>query len=260
MDFKQLIFLLAVVLIAIPAWSQRAIPAHGGQWVHDEAGVLSSGTVAQLESLLKAERDSTSNQIAVLVINSLDGDEISSYANRVFREWKLGQEKTDNGVLFVIAITDRKVRIEVGYGLEGNLTDLISSRIIRNEVAPNFRRGDYETGIAAGTMAIIQAISTSSGTITATGSSPKASRNTTKRVRRLELSGTCASPAICNDCVASSRNRVTALASTVTIGGLKVDACCGVVSATSTAGRTCASFTRSIAAFAALPAGSGKKS
>ncbi|MFM7329340.1 MAG: TPM domain-containing protein, partial [Bacteroidota bacterium] len=153
------LLLLPALLLASTAWSQHAIPSHEGRWVHDEAGVLSAGTVSSLESILKAERDSTSNQIAVLIIKSLEGDEISSFANRVFREWKLGQEKKDNGVLFVVAIDDRKVRIEVGYGLEGNLTDLISSRIIRNEVAPHFRRGDYENGIAAGTMAIVQAIS-----------------------------------------------------------------------------------------------------
>ena len=95
-------------------------------------------------------------------------------------------------------------------------------------------------------------------TITATGSSPNASRNTTKRVRTPELSGTCASPAMASDCVASARNRATALASTVTIGGSNAAARSGVVSATSTAGSTCASLTRSIAAIAAGPAGSGR--
>lgn len=138
--------------------AQRAVPPHGGVWVHDDANILSPAGKAQLEAVLKAERDSTSNQIAVLLIPSLEGDDIDDYANRVFHEWKLGDEKKDNGVLFLIALQDRKMRIETGYGLEGVLTDALSSRINRNEVAPYFRTGDYEGGVKAGVSAIIQAI------------------------------------------------------------------------------------------------------
>lgn len=154
--------LLITVWIAaysvFPLQAQRAIPPHEGRWVHDEAVVLQTETVGQLEDMLKAERDSTSNQIAVLVIKSLEGEDIEGYANRVFKEWKLGDEKKDNGVLFVVAMDDRRVRIEVGYGLEGQLTDLLASRIIRNEVAPAFRRGEMEAGIIQGTVAIIRTI------------------------------------------------------------------------------------------------------
>lgn len=146
------------VFAALPLKAQRAIPPHEGRWVHDDAGVLRPETIGQLEDLLKAERDSTSNQIAVLVIKSLEGEDIEGYANRVFKEWKLGDEKKDNGVLFVVAMDDRRMRIEVGYGLEGQLTDLYASRIIRNEVAPAFRRGEMETGIIQGTIAIIRTI------------------------------------------------------------------------------------------------------
>jgi uncharacterized protein len=139
-------------------FAQRAIPAHGGVWVHDEAGVLDPATRQELEYALKAERDSTSNQIAVLIIPSLEGDDIDLYANRVFREWKLGTADKDNGVLFLIAINDRKMRIEVGFGLEGVLTDALSSRINRNEVAPYFRQGNYNDGIKAGVLAVIKSI------------------------------------------------------------------------------------------------------
>lgn len=157
---KFFIWTLLLVWLLLPGilYGQRSIPDHAGRWVHDEAGILNSETVQKLEYALKSERDSTSNQVAILVVSSLEGDEISSYANRVFSEWKLGQEDKDNGVLLVVAVEDRKVRIEVGYGLEGNLTDLLSSRIIRNEIAPQFRRGDYESGVVVGTVSILQAI------------------------------------------------------------------------------------------------------
>lgn len=150
--------LIGLVVGAALFAQERAIPPHGGVWVHDEAGVLDPQTKAELEYVLKAERDSTSNQIAVLLIPSLDGDDIDLYANRVFREWKLGTAEKDNGVLFLIAINDRKMRIEVGLGLEGALTDALSSRINRNEVAPYFRQGNYNDGVKAGVLAVVKAV------------------------------------------------------------------------------------------------------
>lgn len=156
--FKR--FLLALFFILpVGTHAQRAIPPHGGYWVHDEAHVLSSSTVAELEAILKAERDSTSNQIAILIIPSLDGEILEEYAIKVaHQEWKLGEKEKDNGVLLLISINDRKVRIESGYGLEGTLTDALSSRINRNEIAPHFREGNYDAGVKAGVIAIIQAI------------------------------------------------------------------------------------------------------
>jgi uncharacterized protein len=153
------LFLTAFVLfIYTSTFAQRAIPPHGGVWVHDEANVLSPATVAQLEQILKAERDSTSNQIAVLIVPSLEGEDMDGFGIRVAEAWKIGDQKKDNGVIFIVAIQDRKMRIEVGLGLEGVLTDALSSRINRNEVAPHFRQGNYDAGITAGTLAIIQAI------------------------------------------------------------------------------------------------------
>ena len=152
-------FLLSIFLTSsLFSFSQRAIPPHGGVWVRDEANLLSPSTVGQLEVILKGYRDSTSNQIAIYIIPTLDGDDIDDYSNRVFREWKLGDEKKDNGVLWLIAVNDRKQRIEVGLGLEGNLTDALSSRINRNEVAPYFREGNYDAGIQAGLTGIMKAI------------------------------------------------------------------------------------------------------
>lgn len=140
------------------AFGQLDIPPHGGTWVHDNAGILSAPTKSILESALKAERDSTSNQIAVFIIPSLDGESIEDFSLRVAEKWGLGQESKDNGVLLLIAINDRQLRIEVGSGLEGILTDAVSSRINRNEIAPFFREGNYDEGVKAGVIAIIQAI------------------------------------------------------------------------------------------------------
>lgn len=149
---------LFIVLCAYAMAIAQAVPEHGGRWVHDDAEILSPQTEAQLEALLKSERDSTSNQIAVLLVKNLEGGDIDEYANRVFNAWKLGDEKKDNGVLFLVAMDERQMRIEVGAGLEGVLTDMQSSRINRNEVAPYFRRGEFEQGIAAGVVSIIQTI------------------------------------------------------------------------------------------------------
>lgn len=126
--------------------------------VHDLANVLSTDARARLERILRAEQDSTSNQISVLIIKSLNGGSLEEYSLRVAEKWQPGQAEKDNGVLLLISVDDRKVRIEVGYGLEGRLTDAMSSRIIRNEIAPRFRNGDYDGGVQAAVMAIIKTI------------------------------------------------------------------------------------------------------
>lgn len=153
--FFALILLLSSFQIAS---AQKAIPELWSGRVHDEANVLSSSAVERLESQLKTYEDSTTNQVAVLIVPSLDGDVLEEYSLRVAEKWKLGQKERDNGVLLLIAINDRKMRIEVGEGLEGVLTDALSNRIIRNEIAPEFRRGDYESGVLAGVNGIISAI------------------------------------------------------------------------------------------------------
>ncbi len=151
---------LLLILLFFPqlTHAQKAVPELWGQRVHDDAHVLSTKTVDELEKGLAAYQDSTSNQIAILIIQSLDGDVLEDYSIRVAEKWKLGQADKDNGVLLLVAVDDHKMRIEVGQGLEGVLTDAIASRIIRNEMAPNFRRGDYDTGIKEGVDGIIKAI------------------------------------------------------------------------------------------------------
>ncbi len=140
------------------SFSQKTVPELWGIRVHDDAHALKQETVDQLEKELKSYEDSTSNQIAILIVQSLDGDVLEEYSLRVAEKWKLGKKGKDNGVLLLIAVDDHKMRIEVGEGLEGVLTDAQSNRIIRNEIAPEFRRNDYDAGVKAGIDGIIKTI------------------------------------------------------------------------------------------------------
>lgn len=140
--------------LAVPALE---VPPLKGR-VNDMAGLLSPGSATLLEGLLKAHEDSTSNQVALLTIPSLEGEDLEGFSMRVVEQWKLGQAKKDNGVLLLVARDDREVRIEVGGGLEGLLPDITCGRIIRNEIVPRFREGDYEGGILRGAGAILAAI------------------------------------------------------------------------------------------------------
>lgn len=132
-------------------------PALTGRVV-DEAGILSPQVEAELSAQLAAHEQSTSNQVVVVTLKSLQGYDTADYANRLFRLWGLGQKDRNNGVLLIVAPTERKLRIEVGYGLEGALTDAESFSIIEREIKPPFRQGNYEQGIRAGVAAIIAAI------------------------------------------------------------------------------------------------------
>jgi len=125
--------------------------------VNDLANVLSPDEEARLESKLVAYDDSTSNQIAVLTIRTLDGYPIEEYALKIFRDWKIGNSTTNNGILIIAAIDDRQIRIEVGYGLEGAIPDITANQIIRNDIAPGFRSGNYYDGFDKASESIINA-------------------------------------------------------------------------------------------------------
>jgi uncharacterized protein len=133
------------------------VPVLTGRIV-DLAHVLPAQDSDQLAAQLKAHEEKTGNQVAVLILPSLEGESLEEYSHRVATTWKLGQKGTDNGVLLLIALKERKLRIEVGYGLEGTLTDLRSAHIIRNEIVPRFKAGDIPAGVGAGTQAILQTI------------------------------------------------------------------------------------------------------
>lgn len=135
-------FLICALILSLSAYGQKTVPELWNIRVHDDAHVLRQATIDELETRLAQYEDSTSNQIAILIISSLDGESLEEYSIKVAEKWALGKKDKDNGVLLLIAVDDHKMRIEVGEGLEGVLTDAMSSRIIRNEMAPAFRRGD----------------------------------------------------------------------------------------------------------------------
>ena len=176
MRARLLIFSL---LISLSVVGQKAVPELWNTRVHDDAQALKQETIDKLEKQLEAYEDSTSNQIAVLIISSLEGETIEDYSLRVAEKWKLGQKDKDNGVLLLVAVDDHKMRIEVGSGLEGVLTDALSSRIIRNEMAPNFRRADFDSGVTAGIDGIIATIG---GEYTANDSSEITELSLTARI------------------------------------------------------------------------------
>jgi uncharacterized protein len=123
--------------------------------VVDAAGLLTPDQRHALEAKLKAHEDKTSDQVVVATVPNLQGTTIEDYANRLFRAWKLGQAKTNNGVLLLVAPQERKVRIEVGYGLEGALTDAQSRTITASAITPRFKAGDWFGGLDAGVDGIL---------------------------------------------------------------------------------------------------------
>ena len=129
-------------------------PALTGRVV-DQAGVIKSGTKSDIEEMLKNLEDKSGIQLVVATVKSLEGSDIETYANQLFRTWKLGEAKKNNGVLLLVAPAEHKVRIEVGYGLEGTLTDALSSVLISSDIVPRFKTGDFSGGIERGVDGII---------------------------------------------------------------------------------------------------------
>ncbi len=145
---KKLLFILLTFLSFTVVSAQNVLPKpNPPRLVNDAAGVLSADQVETLERKLVALDDSTSNQIAVVLIKSLGDYAIEDYANKLFREWGIGNKKTNNGVLIIAAIDDRKMWITVGYGLEGAIPDVTASSIYRNEMVPEFKQQNYYQGI-----------------------------------------------------------------------------------------------------------------
>ena len=148
---------LALLSVAGPALAQT-FPALTGRVV-DQANVLKPEDRAAIAAKLKAHEDKTSDQVVVATVGSLEGIPVEDYANRLYRQWQLGTKDKNNGVLLLVAPNDRKVRIEVGYGLEGALTDALSGIVIRTAIAPKFKAGDFAGGIGAGVDAILSILS-----------------------------------------------------------------------------------------------------
>jgi uncharacterized membrane protein YgcG len=149
------LLLFAFLTAAAAAQQQLAFPRLTGRVV-DEADVLHPSAEADLGRELEAHERATGEQVVVATLHSLQGHTVEELANRLFREWRLGRAEQDDGALLVVAPRERKVRIEVGYGLEGVLTDAASATIIQSLVLPRFRSGDMEGGIVAGTRGMLE--------------------------------------------------------------------------------------------------------
>jgi uncharacterized protein len=137
----------ALALVAVPALSGRVV---------DQTGTLAAGDIASLTQQLKDLETRKGSQIAVLIVPTTDGEAIEQFSLRVAEAWKIGRKKIDDGALLVIAKNDRRLRIEVGYGLEGALTDVTTKRIIDEDITPKFKTGDFAGGVSAGVNRMIR--------------------------------------------------------------------------------------------------------
>ena len=138
-----------LLCFSLAASAEVAIPQLTGRVV-DQTGTLSSGDIASLTQKLKDLESRKGSQIAVLIVPTTQPEDIAQFSIRVAEDWKIGRKKVDDGALLVVAKNDHRLRIEVGYGLEGALTDVTSRRIIDEDIAPKFRSGDFAGGINAG--------------------------------------------------------------------------------------------------------------
>jgi uncharacterized protein len=152
----RLVLVVVCLAAATAAWALD-VPALTGRIV-DHAQILPADLVASLSQDLEAHERKTGHQVAVLILPSLEGEPLEPFSHRVATAWALGRKGVDDGVLLLVALRERKVRLEVGYGLEGTLTDVQSARIIRHHIVPYFRAGEMPGGIAAGVRAILRTI------------------------------------------------------------------------------------------------------
>jgi len=154
----RILGVLLCMAVLLP-WAAAAleVPALMGR-VNDYGGMLPPEAERRLETLLKELEEKDSTQVVVLTVPSLDGDSLEDFSMRVAERWKIGRKGFDNGAILVIARDDRKVRIEVGYGLEGRLTDLTAGRIIRDRIVPEFRAGRFDQGVLNGVVALTEVV------------------------------------------------------------------------------------------------------
>jgi len=178
------LLLLSFLLLPLIAHALDVPKLQG--YVNDYAEMMSAGTKSQLESELRAFEQSDSTQVVILTIPSLEGEVIEDFGIKVAESWKVGQKGKDNGIIFIVAKQDRKMRIEVGRGLEGKLTDLMAGRIIDLVVKPRFKRADYDGGFTAGVSAIIDA---TRGEFKANGNHKVKKRDTSSRLLTFLLFG-----------------------------------------------------------------------
>jgi uncharacterized protein len=148
-----------VVVVAAAAASTQSFPKPAGR-VNDFANVIDSAVEAEIDHRLDLLEQQTASEIAVATVMSLDGMSVDEYANRLFKEWGVGQAKEDNGVLVLVAPNEREMRIEVGYGLEGVLPDGLAGQVIRERFTPKFGENDYSGGIRDGVVRLAEIVET----------------------------------------------------------------------------------------------------
>ena len=148
---KTLFAILILTLLIAQTFAKKVPPLKGR--INDYANLLTNSDKRVLEQYLADVERSTSSQLVLLTVKSLDGDNLESFSMRVAEKWKIGQKGLDNGAILLVAKSEHKIRLEVGYGLEALLTDAKSSYIIRNAIVPEFKRGDFAMGIKKGLMA-----------------------------------------------------------------------------------------------------------
>ncbi|MGZ3614954.1 MAG: TPM domain-containing protein [Thermodesulfobacteriota bacterium] len=148
-------FILLLCCLPIVAHSLDVPRLQG--YVNDYAGMISPSAKSKIEQGLKAFEQSDSTQLVILTIPSLEGENIEEFSIKVAEAWKIGQQQKDNGILLIVSKQERKIRIEVGRGLEGRLTDLMAGRIIDQVIKPRFKQGDFDAGFVAGASALISA-------------------------------------------------------------------------------------------------------
>lgn len=154
---KSLLLVLMLLIFTICPAAALEVPKLQGR-VNDLAGLISRGTEAELERRMAELESSDSTQLVILTITSLEGEVLEEYSIKVAEEWGIGQKGYDNGALLLVSKNDRAVRLEVGYGLEGSLTDLLAGRIIDNEILPNFSAGRFDAGFLKGIEAVTAAV------------------------------------------------------------------------------------------------------
>ena len=141
--FLPLLFLLARPLFALE------VPPPPDRWFTDRAGIVNTTDAAILDTKLKDFEQQSGAQFIIYVFPSIENEVIEDFTIRCVERWKVGQKKYDNGLVLFVFVKERKVRVEVGYGLEGTITDAVSSRVIREQIAPQFQQGDYAGGLNA---------------------------------------------------------------------------------------------------------------
>ena len=155
--FFRTLLVIGALLVSAPVAHAATYPAPVG-YVNDFAHILKAETVQSLEAELTQFDASTTIQVAVVTVPNMGGDYVEHYAPELFKTWGIGTKAKDTGVLLLVALNERKIRVEVGYGLEGALPDSVAQKIISDEISPALKAGNYDDGVTAGVHALLAAV------------------------------------------------------------------------------------------------------